>query len=205
MKMVRRQTSVNDMDPKSVAVVLIDFQNDFCHQEAHAIDNKVSNREASARANKFAAAAASLGANVVYTKQVLDPDFLSERQREWAINENLCLKDSWGSELFLKPIPVSTVVTKYRYDLWQSKDFLRFIDTKRPEGFVFAGIELRCCVLFAVLGADERGFRFSVPMDLVSGIDSGKETDNRYVREYLKLVYNAPDSAEEILKAWQTT
>ena len=73
----------------------------------------------------------------------------------------------------------------------------------KPDGFVFAGVELCCCVLYAVLGADERGFRYSVPLELVSGIDTGNETYNKAVKEYLKLVYNAPDTADEILKAWQ--
>ena len=96
------------------------------------------------------------------------------------------------------------MVTKYRFDIWQSKEFLEFVETEKPDGFIFAGVELCCCVLFAVLGADERGFRISVPMDLVSGIDSGNDTYNKAVREYLKLIYKAPDSSDEVLKAWKT-
>jgi len=203
--MTRKQHTVNDMDPKSVAVVLIDFQNGFCHKGSNPIDDKVSNRKAAFRANKFAAAASRLGAKVVYTKQILDPDFITPRQREWAVAENLCPKGSWESELFLKPVHGATVVTKYRFDIWRSKEFLQFVEMMKPEGFVFAGVELCCCVLYAVLGADERGFRYSVPMELVSGIDSGNETYNKAVREYLRLVYNAPDTAEEILKAWETS
>ena len=202
--MTRSQTTVNDMEPKSVAVVLIDFQNAFCHEESHTIDDKVSNRKAAVYANNFAAAATHLGASVVYTKQILDPDFITPRQREWAVSENLCPKGSWQSELFLKPVPSATVVTKYRYDIWQSKDFLQFVEMMKPDGFVFAGVELCCCVLYAVLGASEHGFRYSVPLELVSGIDTGKETYNKAVREYLKLVHDAPDTAEEILKAWET-
>jgi nicotinamidase-related amidase len=38
------------------------------------------------------------------------------------------------------------------------------------DGFVIAGVELRCCVVFAWLGADERGYHFVVPQDLVSAL-----------------------------------
>jgi len=202
--MTHVQSNSNDIEPENIAVVLIDFQNSFCQQGSSPVDDKTSNRKAALRANTFAAAASRLGAKIVYTKQILDPDYITPRQREWAVAENICPKGSWESELFLEPVPGATVVTKYRFDIWQSKEFLQFVETKKPDGFVFAGVELCCCVLFAVLGADERGFRYSVPMDLVSGIDSGNDTYNKAVREYLKLIYNAPDTSEEILKAWET-
>ncbi len=201
--MIREQTTVANAEPSRVAVVLIDFQNAFCHAESHTVDDKVANRAAALRANDFAAVASDLGAEIVYTQQVLDLDFLSPRQREWAATENLCRKGSWQAELFLPTIPNATVVTKYRYDIWQSEEFLQFVEDMQPDGFVFAGVELCCCVLYAVLGADERGFRYSVPMDLVSGIDPGVETYNRAIRELLRLVHNAPETAGDILKAWR--
>ncbi len=203
--MTQSQSDVVSINPKNIAVVLIDFQNGFCQKGSNPVDDKTSNRKAALRANEFAASASSLGAKIVYTKQILDPEMITPRQREWAIPENICPKDSWESELFLEPVSGATVVAKYRFDVWQSEEFLHFVEKENPEGFVFAGVELCCCVLFAVLGADERGFRLSVPMDLVSGIDSGNDTYNKAVREYLKLIYNAPDTSEEILKAWRSS
>ena len=202
--MTQSQVDVVSIDPHNIAVVLIDFQNSFCLKGSNTVDDKTSNRKAALHANEFAASASRLGAKVVYTTQILDPEMITLRQREWAIPENICPKDSWESELFLEPISGATVVTKYRFDIWQSEEFLHFVEKENPEGFVFAGVELCCCVLFAILGADERGFRLSVPMDLVSGIDSGNDTYNKAVREYLKLIYEAPDTSEEILKAWKT-
>lgn len=202
-EMTQSQSDVAGIDPTNIAVVLIDFQNSFCQQGSKPVDDKTSNRRTALRANEFADSASRLGAKIVYTKQILDPDMITPRQRQWAIPENICPKDSWESELFLEPVSGATVVTKYRFDVWQSEEFLNFIEKENPEGFVFAGVELCCCVLFAVLGADERGFRVSVPMDLVSGIDSGTDTYNKAVREYLKLIYGAPDTSEEIIQAWK--
>ncbi len=202
--MAHTQLSVNDIEPKNIAVVLIDFQNSFCLQGSSPVDDKTSNRITALRANTFAAAAHRRGAKIVYTKQILDPDCITPRQREWAVAENICPKGSWESELFLEPVSGAIVITKYRFDIWQSKEFLEFVETEKPDGFVFAGVELCCCVLFAVLGADERGFRISVPMDLVSGIDTGNDTYNKAVRDYLKFIYKAPDTSDEILKAWET-
>jgi len=203
--MTQSQSDVVSIDPNKIAIVLIDFQNSFCQQGSNPVDDKTSNRKAAFSANEFAASASHLGAKIVYTKQILDPEMITPRQRKWAIPENICPKDSWESELFLEPISGATVVTKYRFDVWQSEEFVHFVETEKPEGFVFAGVELCCCVLFAVLGADERGYRVSAPMDLVSGIDSGNDTYNKSVREYLKRIYKAPDTSEKILKAWKAS
>jgi len=200
--MTQSQSDVISINPNNIAVVLIDFQNGFCQKGSNPVDDKTSNRKAALRANEFAASASRLGVKIVYTKQILDPEMITPRQREWAIPENICPKGSWASELYIEPVPGSEVVTKYRFDVWQSEEFLRFIDRTQPDGLVIGGVELCCCVLFAVLGADERGFRLSVPMDLVSGIDSGNDTYNKAVREYLKLIYGAPDTSDEVLKAW---
>ena len=71
------------LPPARVAVVLIDFQNDFCSPDV-APGGPVSNTgnaAAAVRANRFAAAAAAAGAHVLYTRQVLDLDRLTSRQR----------------------------------------------------------------------------------------------------------------------------
>ena len=56
---------------------------------------------------------------------------------------------------------------------------------------MIAGVELRCCVLFAVLGADEHGYRFVVPQDLVSGLDCGDDSYNATARRLLAELYDA--------------
>lgn len=71
---------------------------------------------------------------------------------------------------------------------------------------MIAGVELVCCVLYAVLGASERGYHYVVPEDLVSGQDTGEDTDNRAVRDYLR--FNRPGhlvpTAASILAGWRS-
>ena len=80
---------------------------------------------------------------------------------------------------------------------------LRYLDAHDVDGLVITGVELVCCVLYAVLGASERGYHYVIPDDLVSGQDPGDATDNRAVRDYLR--YNRPahlvPTAEPILDA----
>jgi nicotinamidase-related amidase len=184
-------------------VLMVGFQNAFCHPKSHEVNDKAGNEATAKRADAFALRASELGASVVYSRQVMDAALLKPRQRRWAEKEGLCRQGSWEAELYVDPVPGAVIVTKRRFDVWQSPEFLAYVERRQPEGFVICGVELCCCVLFAVLGADERGFRYAVPLDLVSGIDTGEATYNRAVREYLRHVHDAPESSDEIVEAWE--
>jgi len=197
------QNDLTGLPPERVGVLLVDFQNQFCHPRASGPGpvTNAANAVAARRANAFAAEAARLGAQVLYTRQVLDPQRLTARQRHWDDQLGLCLKGSWEAELFIDPVPGSMIVTKPRFDVWQSREFLRYLQDDPVDGFIIAGVELRCCVLFAALGADERGYRFVVPQDLVSGLDTGDSTYNAAARRLLTELYDAPDSTARLLEA----
>lgn len=199
--------SLFDLHPRQVAVVMIDFQNDFCSPEVHTgPPTNTGNARTARRANSFAHAAGRLGAHIVYTQQILNPAKLSARQRRCERPDGPCLEGTWGADLFVEPVQGSNVIIKNRFDCWQSAAFTEFLDERGIDGLVICGVELVCCVLFAVLGADERGYHYLVPPDLVSGQDPGDETDNQAVRDYLR--FNQPErvayTSAEILAAWRS-
>jgi nicotinamidase-related amidase len=185
---------------------MVDFQNDFCSPEVSRGGPVVNSQNArtAVRANAFAQAAAELGAHVVYTRQELDFAHLTERQRRWERPDGLCAAGSWGAELFVDPVPGAGVVVKYRFDSWQSQSFTDYLTEHDIDGLVICGVELVCCVLYAILGAQERGYHYVVPPDLVSGQDFGDETDNKAVRDFLH--FNQPEHlvpSSTILARWR--
>ncbi len=196
------QTDIKGVSPEHVVVLMVDFQNAFCHRGSHSVNDKVNNELTARRANAFALRASEFGASIVYSRQIMDLKRLTERQRHWDEKDGLCRRGSRDAELYVEAVPGSTIVTKNRFDIWQSREFLEYVEEKNPEGFVVCGFELCCCVLFAVFGADERGYRYTIPQDLVSGIDTGDATYNRAVRDYLRYFHNAPDSSETLLAEW---
>lgn len=199
-----KQTNLIGVRPEQVVVLMVDFQNAFCHPDSYEVNDKVGNEATALRANAFALRASELGASIVYTRQVMDPATLTPRQLRWDGEDGMCPKGSWDAELYLTPVPGATIVTKNRFDVWQSPEFLDCLAQQDPEGLVICGVELCCCILFAVLGADQRGYRYVVPQDLVSGIDPGNATYNRAVRDFLRYSHGAPDSSEGILEEWET-
>lgn len=187
-----------------IAVVLVDFQNDFCSPDVNPKRPTNTNNELAARrASDFAAEAANLGAHVIYTQQLLNWEEMPPRQRRWERPDGLCIEGTWGSELYLPPVPGSTTVVKRRFDCWQSDAFTSELDRRNIDGLIICGVEIVCCVLYAVLGASERGYHYLIPTDLVSGQDFGDETDNLAVREFLR--HNRPErltDSRSLLAAW---
>lgn len=70
--------------------------------------------------------------------------------------DGLCTVGSWGAELYPEPVPGSVVVVKDRLDCGQSGAFVAGLERRDVDGLIICGVELVCCVLYAVLGASER-------------------------------------------------
>jgi nicotinamidase-related amidase len=198
-------TVLDGLEPAQIAVVLVDFQNDFCRspEPGHDPAQTAANAAAARRAAAFAAAASGLGLRVIYTRQVLDLARLDLRQRRKEEHSRLCRAGTPGADLFIEPVPGSRVVRKDRFDIWQSREFLDALADWDIDGLIIGGVELICCVLHAVLGAEERGYRYLVPLDLVSGIRSTEHPANRAVRDYLRAVHPTIDHARDLLPRWQ--
>jgi len=195
------QTDLDGLAPHEIAVLLVDFQNDFCHPDAAGgcPAGNTANARSAAKANDFAHHAAALGVHVVYSQQILSLSRLTPLQRQWETAGGLCAEGSWGAELCIAPIPGATIVRTYRFDIWQSPEFTSLLEGRGIQGLIITGVELRCCVLYAVLGAEERGYRYVVAQDLVSGQDHDEAVDA--VRRYLRVVHHAAASSRGLLQA----
>jgi nicotinamidase-related amidase len=185
---------------------MVDFQNDFCRPSTPDQDpaQTQANADTARRANIFAAEAALLGMRVIYSRQVLDLPRLTPRQRRWDEQSRLCLAGSPGAELFIEPVTGSRIVRKYRFDIWQSPEFVQALSDWDVDGLIIGGVELICCVLRAVLGAEERGFSYVVPQDLVSGMRSTEQIGNRAARDYLRSIHPTAERAGDLLRHWRT-
>jgi len=82
----------------------------------------------------------------------------------------------------LSPSPDHASSANYHFDLWQSQEFLQAVSDWDIDGLIIGGVELICYVLYAVLGAEERGFTYVVPRDVVSGMRSTEQVPNHALR-----------------------
>lgn len=188
--------STVELDPTQIALLLVDFQNDFCAAPTGTANNATTAR----RANAFAASATAAGMHVIYTQQIYDPGRLTPRQQRSAADNELCVAGTTGADLFIAPVAGARVAHKDRYDIWSSAEVRsdpRRLEHGRAD---HRRRRVKCCVLYAALGADERGYHYAVPQDLVSGIDECDETSDRAVRDYLTFAHPSPAVASELLQ-----
>jgi nicotinamidase-related amidase len=85
--------------------------------------------------------------------------------------DGLCVEGSWGADLFVERVPGSVGVRKYRFDIWQPQAFGDALVALDVQRLIVGGVALRCGVLYAVLGPEERGYRYVVRHDVVSRQD----------------------------------
>jgi nicotinamidase-related amidase len=189
------QRDLHGLGTEQILVVLVDLQVDFCANDA-------ANATVAMKANDFASRAQALGVGLLYVVTDPSPARLTDRQRPW-VPGSVCAPGSPGAALFVDRLPGSSVARKALFDMWQSMEVLAAIEDHRAEGLVIAGVNLHCCVLFAVLGAWERGYRYAVPPDLVSGHDQGEASYNQAVRSYLALAHHQEHSSLDLLATWQ--
>ena len=94
-----------DLAPERVAVVLIDFQNDFCSPGVAASAQPTNTHNAAATTSQPRLPTPEPTSSTPARSSTLDR--LTPRQRRWERPGGLCAAGSWGAELFLDPVPAA--------------------------------------------------------------------------------------------------
>lgn len=100
-------------------------------------------------------------------------------------------------------VPPGEVIDKRVYSPWMAPELERSLERRGADTLIVTGTETDVCVLAAVLGAVDRGFRVVVPTDaLCSSSDTAHDASLTVYRErYGQQVETA--RTEDILAAWQ--
>ncbi len=209
--------NVKDLEPKKTAVLVIDLQNDFCHEKSVLKRKHFRNKRCAERVYRFVNIAERAGVTVLFTQQIFDSSKLNWRHAKYykklvsgekesfgAYRGEIkvpCVKGSFGAEYFNYKPHKDRLFIKNNFDIWQNKKFVNFLDKNHIETLIITGVEIACCVLYAILGAEERGFSIVVPKDLVSGVDEGRRGQKNLLK-IINEMYGPVVSSKEIIKIW---
>jgi ureidoacrylate peracid hydrolase len=134
------------------AVVVVDVQNDYCHDEGRfgrAGVNLETIRRAVGSIVRFVDIARSARVPVVWVKTEHDawtnsPTWLS---RDVRTGEEICATGSWGAEFFeVRPRPDECVVVKHRYSAFVGSRLPVVLRALGRPALLFAGITTNVCV-----------------------------------------------------------
>jgi ureidoacrylate peracid hydrolase len=142
------------IDPKHTAVVIIDVQNDFCHEEGYlrklGLDISASQAMIPTLEN-FIAAARKTEARVVFVQGIYNNRYLSgpfmDKDRKGGLTVERCMEGTWGADFYrVSPLPYEDVVQKHRYSAFAGTHLDALLKQAGIQTLILAGVTTNVCV-----------------------------------------------------------
>lgn len=147
------------VDPRHCALLVIDMQNDFLHEQGKARREGARNLdpmlEIVPRQSELIRAARTAGVPVIFVLQTTLAEqasssdvWIEARTRARYSGQDMCLDGSWGQEIIseLKPEPVDHYVKKYRYSGFVGTNLDLLLRSLNRRTVICAGTSTNVCV-----------------------------------------------------------
>ncbi len=141
---------LDKFDPKHTALLVIDMQNDFCAEGGH-IHNKDGKIEHLQEIVPILLAtidnARKVGAKIIFVRSDYSEDYLHAPLKEQFGDSRFALGGTWGAELYkVRPEKSDLIITKHTYDAFTGTELDSFLQTKKIQTLLMAGIISNVCV-----------------------------------------------------------
>ena len=176
----RLETLADMVDPAHTAFVVIDLQNDFCHDEGlmrRRGEGLRHNQSILPTVKEMLSAAREARAMVVHVQAQYGPTsgtpgWLYGREQS-SVTLEICLPGSWGAQQVeeLTPLPDEPVVIKHRYSAFVDTALDSLLRSNRIRSLVIVGTATQACVESTVRDAKMRDYFVVVPSDCVAARD----------------------------------
>jgi ureidoacrylate peracid hydrolase len=199
------------IDPNSIALVVIDVQNDFCHAEGAfgriGHDNARMPQLAAALHRLLAEARArqvfTVFVRATYDKEVTSRPLAQHRKR-LGLLESLCLEGTWGADWFADVAPAGTpnevVLTKHRFDAFQGTPLDLYLRSNGIRTVIVTGVVTSGCVESTVRDAFFLDYRVVVPHD---GVAEAAQERHDIALAVMERSFATITSVDDITTAWR--
>lgn len=176
----RVPTLAERLAPGQAALLVIDVQNDFCHEQgayfARLGDADLGGIQAAVGAMEgLIDVARRVRVPVVFIRAIYDPIYLSgptlDRRARRGIAMLRCLDGTWGAEFYrLAPGAGEPVITKHRYSGFVGTDLDVLLRSWRVATVITVGIAADVCVASTARDAFMRDYYVVVPEDCTASV-----------------------------------
>ncbi len=195
------------MDPRSTAVVLIEFQNDFTSEGGAlhgAVAGSMSTTNMLENAKEVAAAAREAGATIIHAPISFVNGYKEITGSPYGIlkgvvDSNAFVKGEWGAEIVddLKPEPEDIVVEGKRgLDTFASTTLDFILRSKGIQTVALGGFLTNCCVESTMRSAYERGYEVVTLSDCVAATS---EEEHANAIQYDYPMFSKPMTGREFI------
>ena len=194
-----RETLEDVTNPNHSALVIIDVQNDLCHEDCQAM---------LPRLEQLISAARSAGVEVIYVQNTTLLGGVSEspvqiaRRRKAGRRPDVTVDGTWGHQFVdrISPHETDTVVRKHRMNCFEGTDLDLLLRIRGIETVVCAGVATHGCVLSTSTAAVAKDYYTVVVSDCSASWD--EELHDSAVR-LLEGVAHYVVTADELLEVWK--
>lgn len=198
------------IEPERSALLVIDFQNDFCAEggwyDEIGYDLTMGQR-AARRAAEFLPVARANRLLVIFARCVYDQPYMSRVMRETyehnGVRAEYCIDGSWGGDFYvIAPEPEDLIVTKHRYSAFLDTNLEAILRSNDIENLLFAGVATNVCVDSTARDAQMRDYRVTVLEDCCGTYD---RTLHDATMETIRRAFGVVTSSGIVERAWAAT
>ncbi len=199
------------VEPLRTAVVVVDIQNDFVHDEGKGARMGGDMTEAQAavvQINRLIECGRAVGAQIIYARiehapETDRPNYRARYlQRGFDPQDLLCATGTWGADFYaplFQPQGREAVVTKFGYDAFQDTALNAILASRGIETLIVTGVVTNLCVQTTAEHGFGLGYTIVIPRDATAGDDdAAHEAALRNLGAYFGVVV----STDEIIEAW---
>ena len=200
--------------PAETAVLVVDVQNDFVHEQGRVGRDGTDMKPLQAAAreiNRLIAAARETGAHVFYIGvehgENVDNDPYQARyeRRGMTPDDTICHAGTWGAELYgdlTPPEPGEPHLVKHGYDAFQIPELLDELVRRDVRAVVVVGVVTELCVRATAMSAFEAGLFPIVPRECTASTEPEVE---REALDSIERWYGEIVSLDELLERWRAS
>lgn len=167
------------LNPQDTALVIIDMQNDFCHEDGASARRGLADIPAfqacAPKIDGLIAHARAAGVPVVFIYMTLDDTTKSEAwTNKHGTEVSIVVKDNWGADFYkLYPQPGDAVVEKHRYSGFIGTNLNLILRSMGCRSIVLTGVLTNVCVESTA----RDGFMLDYNVTLVSDACAGSSPE----------------------------
>jgi ureidoacrylate peracid hydrolase len=202
------KTLKEKIDPVHTAVFVVDMQNEFLDPKGKfarlQIPEELVN-EKIAKIDKFLECTRRAGVQVIYTKEIDDPKYMSEAmwERLYRMGTELyCLSGTKEIEIVdkLAPHPGDEVVIKHRFSCFYETDLDMLLKSKKIKTLIMTGTQTNVCVDSTARDGYFHGYHIVMVADCLFTYDP---IAHQKALETIDEAFGVVSSSSEITKIWE--
>ncbi|MEK0312641.1 cysteine hydrolase family protein [Cohnella sp. 56] len=195
----------NQLNPQDTVLIVIDMQNDFCHEDGASAKRGLADITAFQacvpKIDGLIGQARAVGVPVVFVYMTLDDTTISEAwTNKHGTGMSIVIKGSWGADFYkLYPQPGDAVVEKHRYSGFIGTNLNLILRSMGCKSIVLTGVLTNVCVESTA----RDGFMLDYNVTLVSDACAGSSPEaHAGTLANIANVFGSVLSAEQVGAAW---